>query len=367
MAFTAKDVKELRDKTGVGMMECKKALSEADGDMEKAVEILRERGLASSAKKSSRVAAEGLVVTYVDKAAKLSAMVEVNCETDFVAGNPEFKELCANIAKTVVETKPADLEALLGATISGGTMTVEEAKQELFLKVRENMNVRRFALVEGNAVDYIHMGGSVGVLVSFNASAEASAKAEFVEMGKNVAMQIAAMKPEYLSDADISAEELEKMKTITVESALNKPDSLPKPILNSIIAKAISDGRWAEEDVKAYEEQKQNKFLFNFLSKEAVATLAAIAVENKDEYTANPIFGKVVDGRIAKQIKETCLLKQDFVRSDLFEGNVAGYISSVAKALGEAIEITSYTMFVRGEGIEKKEENFAAEIASMIK
>ena len=367
MAFTAKDVKELRDKTGVGMMECKKALSEADGDMEKAVEILRERGLASSAKKASRVAAEGLVVTYVDKEAKLSAMVEVNCETDFVAGNPDFKALCADIAKTVVEAKPADLEALLATTISGGTMTVEEAKQELFLKVRENMNVRRFALVEGVVEDYIHMGGSVGVIVSFACSDAVAEKAEFVEMGKNVAMQIAAMKPEYLSDADISAEELEKMKTITVESALNKPESLPKPILNSIIKKACDDKIWSDEDIATYEEQKSNKFLFNFLSKEAVAALAQIAVANKDEYTANPIFGKVVDGRIAKQIKETCLLKQDFVRSDLFEGNVAGYVASVAKALGESIEVKAYTMFVRGEGIEKKEENFAAEIASMIK
>lgn len=364
MAFTAKDVKELRDKTGVGMMECKKALTEADGDMEKAVEILRERGLASSAKKASRVAAEGLVVTVVDKEAKLSAIVEVNCETDFVAGNPEFKALCNDIAKTVLEVKPADINELNAATISGGNMTVEEAKQELFLKVRENMNIRRFALVEGIVADYIHMGGSVGVIVSFETDDATASTAEFAEMGKNVAMQIAAMKPEYLNDTDITAEELDKMRLITVESALNKPESLPKPILNSVFAKALEN--FSAEDVAAYNEQKNNKFLFNFLSKEAVAKLAETAVSMKEEIAANPIFGKVVDGRIAKQIKETCLLKQDFVRSDLYDGNVGGYIANVAKALNASIVCTGYTMFVRGEGIEKKQEDFAAEIASMI-
>ena len=364
MAFTAKDVKELRDKTGVGMMECKKALTEADGDMDKAVEILRERGLASSAKKSSRVAAEGLVVTVVDKANKLSAIVEVNCETDFVAGNPEFKALCNDIAKTVLEVKPADLEALLAATISGGTMTVEEAKQELFLKVRENMNIRRFALVEGIVADYIHMGGSVGVIVSFATDDATAETVEFAEMGKNVAMQIAAMKPEYLSEADISADELEKMRMITIESALNKPESLPKPILMNVFSKALAE--FSAEDVAAYNEQKNNKFLFNFLSKEAVAKLAEVAVAIKDEIAANPIFGKVVDGRMAKQIKEACLLKQDFVRTDIFEGTVGAYIANVAKTLGASIECTGYTMYVRGEGIEKKQEDFAAEIASMI-
>ena len=365
MAFTAQDVKNLREKTGVGMMECKKALVEADGDMEKAIEILRERGLASSAKKSSRVAAEGLVVTAVDKANKISAIVEINCETDFVAGNPEFKDFCNAVAKTVLESKPADLEALLASPISGGTMTVEETKQELFLKVRENMNVRRFAVVEGIVADYIHMGGSVGVIVSFAADDDTAAKAEFAEMGKNVAMQIAAMKPEYLSEADISADELEKMRTITIESALNKPESLPKPILMNVFAKALPE--FSEADAAAYEEQKSNKFLFNFLSKEAIAKLAEVAVASKDEIAANPIFGKVVDGRIAKQIKESCLLKQDFVRSDIFEGTVGAYIASVAKTLGASIECTGYTIYVRGEGIEKKESNFAEEIASMIK
>ena len=176
--------------------------------------------------------------------------------------------------------------------------------------------------------------------------------------------QIAAMKPEYLSEADIAPEELEKMRTITIESALNKPDSLPKPILMNVFSKALAE--FSEADATAYAEQKNNKFLFNFLSKEAVAKLAEVAVAIKDEIASNPIFGKVVDGRMAQQVKEACLLKQDFVRSDLFEGTVGAYIANVSKALGADITCTGYTMFVRGEGIEKKEENFAAEIAGMI-
>ena len=228
------------------------------------------------------------------------------------------------------------------------------------------MNIRRFERVEGIVSTYIHMGGSVGVLVSFEADEATAAKAEFKEMGKNIAMQIAAMKPEYLSDADISAEEAAKMKDITVQSALNTPDSLPKPILMSLFNKAINDKLFSDADIAAYEEQKNNKFLFNFLSKEAVATLAEIAVAGKDEIAANPIFGKVVDGRIAKQIKEICLLKQEFVRGDLFEGNVEGYVASVAKALGADIKVKGFKRYERGEGLQKREDDFAAEVASMM-
>ena len=363
MAITAKDVQALREKTNVGMMDCKKALTEADGDIDKAVEILREKGLASAAKKAGRIAAEGVIGVYTD--ANASALVELNCETDFVGNNPDFKALANQIAKTVVEVKPADVEALSAATIADGNVSVADAIQELFLRIRENLKLRRFVLVEGTAVSYIHGGGSVGVLVSFDTNA--ADKAEFAEMGKNIAMQVAAMSPEYLCKEDISDEELAKLKNIIVESALNKPDSLPKPILTNIITKAINEKAWSDEDIAAYNEQKNNKFLFNFLSKEGIAKLAEIAVRDKDEYTSNPIFGKVVEGRITKQIKETCLLEQAFVRSDLFDGNVAGYVANVAKNIGAEIKVTGFTRFAKGEGIEKKVDDFAAEVASMTK
>ena len=363
MAFTAKDVAALRERTNVGMMDCKKALQEADGDMEKAVEILREKGLASAAKKAGRVAAEGTIGVYTDAAA--SALVELNCETDFVGNNPDFKALANQIAKTVVAVRPADVDELSAATIADGDVSVADAIQDLFLKIRENLKLRRFALVEGTAVSYIHGGGSVGVLVSFDT--DAADKPEFAEMGKNIAMQVAAMSPEYLCKEDISAAELENMKKIIVESALNKPDSLPKPILMSVIGKTIEAGKWEQKDVDAYEAEKNNKFLFNFLSKEAIDALAGTAVAGKDEYTANPIFGKVVDGRINKQLKEVCLLDQQFVRSDLFDGTVGAYVADVAKKLGANIAIKGFTRFAKGEGIEKKADDFAAEVASMVK
>ncbi|MGN0636581.1 MAG: translation elongation factor Ts [Acutalibacteraceae bacterium] len=365
MAITAKDVQALREKTGVGMMDCKKALTEAEGNIDKAVEILREKGLASAAKKASRAAAEGTVAAY--STADASALVEINCETDFVGKNPEFVALANQIAKTVATVKPADLDALNAATIADGSMSVADSVQELFLKIRENMKLRRFALVEGKAISYIHAGGSVGVLVEFETDDATAAKDEFVAMGKNIAMQVAAMSPEYLSKDDISAEELEKMKSITIDSSLNKPDSLPKPILTQIINKACAEKLWSDADIAAYEEQKNNKFLFNFLSKEAVATLAELALAGKDEFVQNKIFAGAVDGRIKKQIKEICLLEQAFVRTDLFDGNVAGYVADVAKKLGADIKVKSITRFAKGEGLEKKVDDFAAEIANLTK
>lgn len=361
-AFTAKDVQALREKTNVGMMDCKKALVEADGDMDKAVEILREKGLATAAKKASRVAAEGVIGLYTDGSA--SALIELNCETDFVGNGPEFKALANQIAKTVVVSKPADLDALLATTIADGTLSVADAIQELFLSLRENLKLRRFVLVEGTAISYIHAGGSVGVLVSFDTNA--ADNADFVAMGKNIAMQVAAMNPEYLSKDNISADELEKMKSITVDSSLNKPESLPKPILRKLFEKAIAENLFSAEDVAAYEEQKNNNFLFNFLSKEAVATLASLAVAGKEEYVNDKIFAGAIDGRVKKQIKEICLLEQPFVRSDLFDGTVAGYVADVAKKLGAEIKVTGFERLAKGEGIEKKEDNFAAEVASMM-
>ncbi len=366
MAFTAKDVQTLREKTGVGMMDCKKALVETDGDMDKAIDILREKGLASAAKKASRVAAEGVVAAYND--ANAGALVEINCETDFVAKGEPFVTLSNKVVKTVVASKPADVEALLATKVVDSDKTVEEEVQEVFLALRENMKVRRFALVEGHTSTYIHAGGTVGVLVAFDTDDATAAKAEFDAMGKNVAMQIAAMNPEYLSKEAIAEDELAKMKSITIDSALNKPDSLPVPILNSIIAEAINDKKWSDEDANIYNglDQKQRKNFVNFISKEAYATMAEIAVSKKAEISENKIFVGLVQGRLSKQIKEICLLEQGFVRSDLFDGDVKGYVASVAKELGADIKVASFVRFEKGEGIEKKQENFAAEIASMM-
>ena len=367
MAFTAKDVQALREKTGVGMMDCKKALVETDGDIDKAIDILREKGLASAAKKASRVAAEGIVATCSDD--KAGVLVELNCETDFVAKGAPFVELSAKVAKTVLATKPADLEALLATKVVDSEMTVEQEVQEVFLALRENLKVRRFAVVEGHTVTYIHAGGSIGVIVAFDTDDATAAKAEFADMGKNIAMQAAAMNPEFLSKSDISADELAKMENITIESALNKPDSLPVPILNSLIAEVIDTKKWNDEDATIYQglDQQQRKNFFNFISKEAYAELAALAVSKKAEIVENKIFNGLVQGRLAKQIKEVCLLEQAFVRSDLFDGDVKGYVASVAKALGAEIAVKSFTRFEKGEGIEKKVDDFAAEIASMVK
>ncbi len=367
MAFTAKDVQALREKTGVGMMDCKKALVEADGDIDKAMDILREKGLASQAKKASRVAAEGIVAAYND--ANAGALVEINCETDFVAKGAPFVNLASKVVKTVVAAKPADLEALLATKAVDSDKTVDEEVQEVFLALRENMKVRRFALVEGHTASYIHAGGTVGVLVAFDVDDATAANAEFAAMSKNVAMQIAAMNPEYLSKADISDEELAKMKSITIDSALNKPETLPVPVLNSLIAEVTNDKKWSDEDIAIYQglDQKQRKNFTNFISKEALATLAEVAVSHKAEISENKIFVGLVQGRLSKQIKEVCLLEQAFVRSDLFEGDVNGYVNSVAKALGTDIKVASFVRFAKGEGIEKKVDDFAAEIASMVK
>ena len=304
-AFTAKDVQALREKTNVGMMDCKKALVEADGDMDKAVDILREKGLATAAKKAGRIAAEGVIGLYSDGAA--SALVELNCETDFVGNGPEFKALANQIAKTVVEAKPADLDALLATTISDGALSVADSIQELFLKIRENLKLRRFVLVEGTAISYIHGGGSVGVLVSFDTN-EAD-NAELVAMGKNVAMQVAAMNPSYLDSAAVPAEVVEKEKAINLAQMNEDPKMANKP-----------------EQVKE----------------------------------------KIIEGKIKKFYTEVCLLDQTFVRSDLFEGSVNGYVAQVAKEIGADIKVTGFTRLAKGEGIEKKVDDFAAEVASMM-
>ena len=366
MAFTAKDVQALREKTGVGMMDCKKALTETDGDMEKAIEFLRKKGLAAAEKKASRIAAEGMVYPYYDADKNVGVVVEVNAETDFVAKNDKFTSFVKAVANTVVKENPADLDALLACKLDGSDRTVQENLQDNILSIGENQKVRRFERVEGVCATYIHGGGSVGVLVNFDTNVAAD-NAEFVAMGKNIAMQIAAMNPEYLSKEDMSEAELENMKSITIDSSLNKPESLPKPILNKLFETAVNDKLFSDADIAAYEAEKNNKFLFNFLSKEAVATLAQLAVAGKEEYVNNKIFAGAVDGRIKKQLKEICLLDQTFVRSDLFDGTVGGYIADVAKKMGAEIKIKGFVRYGKGEGLEKREDNFADEIAKMVK
>lgn len=365
MAFTAQDVKNLREKTGVGMMECKKALTEADGDMDRAFEILRERGLAASEKKASRIAAEGAIIAYTDDATKTTVLLEINSETDFVGKNDKFQDFGLNVAKTIAANKPASIEELAGLGLIGSDRTVQEALNDLILVIGENLKIRRYEIVEGDVVTYIHGGGAVGVAVKFETNLED--KAEFVAMGKNIAMQVAAMRPEYLCKESISEDELAKMKSITIDSSLNKPESLPKPILNALFDKAISENLFSAEDAAAYEEQKKSNYLFNFLSKEAVATLAQLAIAGKEEYMNNKIFAGAVEGRIKKQIKETCLLEQAFVRSDLFDGSVSGYVADVAKKTGSEIKVVNFIRLEKGEGLEKREDNFADEVASMMK
>ena len=369
MAITAQDVKALREKTGVGMMECKKALVESDGDMEKAIDFLRERGLAAAQKKASRIAAEGVVLPYYDAQAKKGVVVEVNSETDFVAKNEKFMSFVEGVARTIIATNPADVETLCNTEYDGTGRTVTETLNDLVLAIGENMKIRRFERMDGIAQTYIHGGGSVGVMVGFDVADESKADTdEFKAMSKNVAMQIAAMNPSYLEEASVPADELEKMRSITVDSALNTPDSLPMPILTSLIKEAIEGKKWADEDSTTYEglDNKQRKNFTNFISKEAFEKLAEIAVSHKAEIVDNKIFTGLVHGRFSKQIKEICLLEQEFVRSDLFKGSVKGYVDSVAKELGTEIKVNGFIRMLKGDGLEKREENFAEEIAKQI-
>ena len=357
--ITAAMVKDLRELTGAGMMDCKKALEEAEGDTEKAIVILREKGLATQAKKSGRVAAEGIVTSVVE--GNVGAVVEVNIETDFAANNEEFKSFVAAVAKTVIEKNPADVEALKATVISGGDKTVEESLQDLFIKIRENMVIRRFKRLEGVLVPYVHGGGSIGVMVKLDTDLDAD---KVYEVGKDCALQVAAMNPTYISRNDISAEELAKLQEITVDAALNDPASLPKPILNKLIDKAMNSSAWSDEDKAIYEEKKSNmNYLFNFLSKEAVAALAELAMADKDAIVSDKIFKGLADGRVSKQLKEICLLDQTYVKAEDGKQTVAKYLESVNKAL----TIAKVVRFEVGEGMEKKNEDFAAEVAAQMK
>ena len=303
MPFTAQDVKTLREMTECGMLDCKKALMETDGDMEKAVEFLREKGLASVAKKSSRIAAEGIVLAFGDEAKKVSVAIEVNSETDFVSKNEDFRSFVKLAGQAVIDNNPADVEALLACVVDG--RTVEEHLQDRQLKIRENLKVRRFVRYEGDVATYVHGGGTIGVMVKF--ATDVADKEGFAEFGKDVAMQIAAANPAYLCEHCVPAEVIEHEKEILFaqisndEKLANKPDAVKE---------------------------------------------------------------KMVDGRIGKYYKENCLMNQEFVKDpDL---DIKGYVEKVAKELGGSIKITEFVRLEKGEGIEKKQENFADEVAKQM-
>ncbi len=302
MAFTAKDVASLREKTGCGMMDCKKALTEADGNMDKAIEILREKGLAAAQKKSGRIAAEGLVYGLVDEAKKVGVIIEVNSETDFVAKNQDFVDFVALCAKTVIDENPADVEALLEVKAAGSNDTVAAVLQEKVLTIGENLKIRRFVRLEGDLITYIHGNGRIGVIVKFDT--DVAGKDGFEDYAKDIAMQIAAANPQYLDKAAVPSETIEKEKEI-------------------LTAQAINEGKPAN------------------------------------------IAEKMVMGRINKFYKEVCLVEQEFVKDgDL---SIAKYTDKVAKELGGNISIVSFTRFEKGEGLEKRNDNFADEVANMVK
>ena len=356
MAITAAMVKELREMTGAGMMDCKKALNETNGDMDAAVEVLRKSGAAKMEKKASRIAAEGIARVAVD--GNVAVVAEVNSETDFVAKNATFQEFVQLVADRALASglnggkNGEDVEELLEKD------GLKDALIEKTATIGEKLSVRRFERVTGDCVaSYLHAGGKIGVIVAADGAADAK------EALTNIAMQIAAMNPQYISRADIDQAELDKMREIIVDSSLNDPASLPKPILNALIEKACTEKVWSDEDIAIYEEKKSNmNYLFNFLSKEAAAALANLAMEDKANIVANKIFNGAVEGRVSKQLKEICLLDQTYVKAEDGKQTVAAYLKSVNSAL----TIKKVVRFEVGEGIEKKQEDFAAEVAAQM-
>ena len=306
MAISAKDVMELRKQTDCGMMECKKALTEADGNFEKAIEILRERGLATAAKKASRVAAEGMVYADYCPECKVGVVIEVNAETDFVAKNDKFVDFVKKATKVIMEQNPADVETLMNCKM--GDETVDQALKELILVIKENIKVRRFVRYEGVCSAYVHGGGTHGILVNFETTNGIEAKDEFATYGKDIAMQVAAANPGYVDEASVPAEVVAKEKEIMLVQMSQDPKNANKP-----------------EAVKQ----------------------------------------KMIEGKIKKFFKENCLVDQEFVKdSDL---TVAQYTAKVAKDLGGDIKIVKFARFQKGEGLEKRSDDFAAEVASMVK
>jgi len=304
MAFTALDVKKLREMTNVGMMDCKKALEATDGDLDKAVDWLREKGLAKAAKKADRIAAEG--VAYATVINGVGVIIEVNSETDFAAKTDAFMGLVKSLSEIIAKDAPADVDALKACTYPGTNLTVTEKMQELVMSIGENMKIRRFDRFEGNfSVPYVHAGGSHGVLVNLAVEGDIDA----TEIGKNVAMQIAAMNAKYWDKSLVPQADVDHELQVQVAAMDNDPKMASKPA---------------------------------------------------------QVKEKIAAGKIAAYFKEICLLQQDFVRGDLFTGSVEGYIADAAKKLGGKVTFVNALHYVKGEGIEKKEEDFAAEVAAQI-
>ena len=302
MSFTAADVKTLREMTSVGMMDCKKALTECDGDMDKAVEYLREKGLAKAAKKAGRIAAEGMSYALVENG--VGALVEVNCETDFCAKSDLFVAFVKDIAKVIAEQNPADVDALMNCKYVDSDLTVSETMPEKVMSIGENLQIRRFVrFADNTSVGYVHAGGKIGVLVNL------AADVDVTEIGKNVAMQIAALNPRFWDKSQVTEDVLAEEKKI----ALALMDSDPK--------------------------------------------MAAKPAQVKE---------KIVMGKMNKFYEENCLLQMEFVRSDIFQGTVEHYIADAGKKLGGSVKFVNAVRFQTGEGIEKKQEDFAAEVAAQM-
>ena len=304
MAFTAKDVAELRKQTGCGMMDCKKALTDANGDFEAAIKILREKGMAAVAKKADRIAAEGIVDILT--IGNTTAMIEVNSETDFVAKNAIFQQFVKDLLATVIVNKPQDVDALMSCNIEGDDEgTVSDALASKTGTIGEKLSIRRFTIFDGAVATYIHNKGETGVVITFNT--DVADKAGFAECGKNVALQVAAMPVLYLNKESVPASVIEAEKEILVNQMKQDPKMANKP---------------------------------------------------------DAVLGKIVEGRIGKYYENNCLLEQAFVKDDSL--TVGKYVASVAKELGGTIVVTGFTRFDKGEGIQKREEDFAAEIAKMV-
>lgn len=358
MAITAGMVKELREMTGAGMMDCKKALTETNGDMDAAVEVLRKSGAAKMEKKQSRIAAEGIARVAVN--GNVAVVAEVNSETDFVAKNETFQEFVQTVADTALASglnggaNGEDIDALLA------TNGLSELLVEKTATIGEKLSARRFAKVTGDVVtSYIHGGGRIGVIIAANGATDDAAK----EAITNIAMQVAAMNPQYISRNDISDEELAKLREITVDSALNDATTLPKPILNKLIDKAINEKLWSDDDINNFNEHKNNmNYVWNFLSDAAKAKLGELAMADKESIVAEKMFNGLVEGRVSKQLKEICLLDQTYVKAEDGKQSVAKYLESVSKDL----TITEMVRFEVGEGMEKKQEDFAAEVAAQM-
>ncbi len=304
MNFTASDVKELREKTGCGMMDCKNALASSNGDMAAAVDFLREKGLAAATKKSSRIAAEGLAMAYTNSEGTVGVAIEVNSETDFVAKNADFQSFVKLCGETVMEKNPSSVDELLKISTAEGK-TIESILQEKILTIGENIKIRRFQRFDGVVAAYVHAGGKISVLVKFEVKDSSATKTDgFKAFTKNIAMQIAAVNPLYLVPSDVPADVVDHERKILKEQIVN--DGKPENIAE-----------------------------------------------------------KIVEGRIGKYYKEVCLTKQAFVKDGSMD--IDAYVGTIAKELGTEIKIVSFVRFEKGEGIEKKEDNFAAEVAEMIK